>query len=693
MSDKSCDTFPYVDRDLSWMHFNHRILQEARREDVPLLERLSFLGIYSNNLDEFFRVRMASISRLACMQAKDKEMKIHREKARKLFCRLAEIDSSLADEYNIAIDEVREKLSQNGIHIVDENQIDENQKHFIKCRFREKISGFISPVWLSKFTGFSRESDDRIYLAVVLDGPSKKREFAVIDLPSDKCGRFMMLPDRNGEQYVIYLDDVIRLALPMIFPGMEFTDFKAYSFKFTKDAEFEIDNDLHMGPLEKISKAVKSRKKGAALRVLHDADIPSDLLDILISKLKLDRLDTVKASGRYQNHKDFISFPENCRPDMKYPAWKPIIRQELKRDDSLLSLIADKDRFIHVPYHSFDYVIRMLQEAAVSKNVKSIKITLYRLAKDSKVVEALICAARNGKKVTAVVELLARFNESSNIHYAKRMQDAGINVVFGVEGLKIHSKIIHIGMKCGRNIALVGTGNFHEGNARVYTDYFYMTSRNAIVKDVDAVFGFIKRPFRQPAFKSLLVSPINMRQKFIRLIDDEAEAARKGKEAWIKIKINHITDPEMVEKLYEAARAGVRIDLLVRGNCSLSPSLADGTANIRIIGIIDRYLEHSRIFIFHAGGKMKTYIGSADWMPRNLDNRVEVIAPIEDKIIKEDLLNTVTEGITDNTHGRIVDGSGSNIIPFPADGDIRRSQERLYDKYLLESLSTSNSNN
>ena len=686
MSDKSCDKFPYIDRDLSWMHFNHRILQEARRNDIPLLERLSFLGIYSNNLDEFFRVRMASLSRLAGMQAKDKEMKVHRAKARDLFARIAAMDSAFADEYNVAVKEVTSDLLRDGIHLVNECQLDESQLHFAKCLFREKISGFVSPVWLSRLTGFSRESDDRIYLAVDLDGPTRKREYAIIELPSDKCGRFIVLPSREGEQYVMYLDDVIRLALPMIFTGMGFTEFKAYSFKFTKDAEFEVDNDLRMGPLEKISKAVKSRKKGATLRVIHDAGMPAGLLDILMSKLQLDRLDTVKASGRYQNHKDFMSFPASCRPDLKYPLWKTIIKPELKGDDSLLDLISEKDRFIHVPYHSFDYVIRMLQEAAVSKNVKSIKITLYRLARDSKVVEALICAARNGKKVTAVVELLARFDESSNIHYAKRMQDAGINVVFGVEGLKIHSKIIHIGLKYGRNIALIGTGNFHEGNARVYTDYFMMTARHSIVKDVDAVFGFIKRPFNQPYFKSLLVSPVNMREQFVRLIDNEIDAARKGKKAWIKIKINHITDTEMVAKLYEASEAGVKIDLLVRGNCSLDVRPGGPTGNIRIVGIIDRYLEHSRIFIFHAGGKQKTFIGSADWMPRNLDNRVEVVTPVSDPMIKADMLRTVDLGLADNTHGRIVDGSGRNLFP-PHKGEKVRSQESLYDTYRLEAES------
>lgn len=672
--------FPYVDRDVSWMYFNHRILQEAWRKEVPLLERVSFLGIYSNNLDEFFRVRMAAISRVA--ELKGKDVASESREAADLFHRISSMDTRLSEEYATCVRNVTRSLDDNNIRIVDEKSIDPDQQHYIKCLFRKKISGFISPVWLSRLNGFSEESDSHIYLAVELSGPEMKTDYAVIELPTSTCGRFLTLPDRDGVNYVIYLDDVVRYCLPMIFPGMGYTDFKAYSFKFTKDAEIEIDNDMHAGPMEKIAKAVKSRKKGAALRVLYDGDMPQMLLRQLMRKLRLDKLDTVQSTGRYQNHKDFMSFPSQCRKDLKYPDWPAVIPPELKRTDSLMQLISEKDRFVHVPYQTFDYVIRLLQEAAVSKNVKSIKITLYRLAKNSKIAEALMCAARNGKKVTAVVELMARFDESSNISYSRKMHESGVTVVPGVEGLKIHSKIALITLKNGRNIAIVGTGNFHEGNAKVYTDYFMMTANPAVVDNVAKVFDIIKRPYRTQTFEHMLVSPFNMRETFYDLIAKETANAKKGKEAWIKIKINHITDEEMVRRLYKASQAGVKLDMLVRGNCSLVTGVKGVSENISIAGIIDRYLEHSRIFIFCNGGKTRYFMGSADWMPRNLDRRIEVVTEIFDPDLQADLMRTVNYGLRDNVQARVVDGSGRNEIR-KIDGETEpfRSQEELYKSY------------
>lgn len=680
MSDTHLPNNPYVDRDVSWMYFNHRILQEAWRKEVPLLERVSFLGIYSNNLDEFFRVRMATLSRIALLKGKD--MEEDSRKAADLFHRISSMDTRLAGEYSACIQNVTDDLAANNIRIVKETDLDDDQRHYVRCLFRKKISGFVSPIWLSKLEEFSRESDSHIYLAVELSGPEMKNDYAIIEIPTSTCGRFVTLPERDGTSYVMYLDDIIRFSLPMIFPGMGYTDFKAYSFKFTKDAEMEIDNDLHVGPMEKIAKAVKSRKKGAALRVLYDADMPQLMLKQLMKKMKLDKLDTVQQTGRYQNHKDFMSFPSSCRKDLKYPVWPPAIPLELKQNGSLMQIVAERDRFIQVPYQSFDYVIRLLQEAAVSKNVKSIKMTLYRLAHNSKIAEALMCAARNGKKVTAVVELLARFDESSNITYAKEMQDAGVNVVFGVEGLKIHSKLAQITLRNGRRISIVGTGNFHEGNAKVYTDYFLMTANPKVTDEVERVFDIIKRPYKSQNFDTLLVSPFNMRERFYELINKEIDHARKGKEAWIKVKINHITDEHMVELLYKASQAGVKIELLVRGNCSIVTGVPGVSENIQGAGIIDRYLEHSRIFIFCAGGKHRTFMGSADWMPRNLDRRIEVVTEVFDESLKSDLLRTVEYGLRDNVKARVVDGTGKNEIRKIA-GETQpfRSQEQLYNEY------------
>lgn len=680
---------PYLERDISWMYFNERILQEATRPHVPLLERLSFLGIYSNNLDEFFRVRMASQSRIA--ECGDRAAVRESEHAKKIIKQIGKLNAHYAKAYAQAVEQVTEELRRENICLVDDTEVTPGQLDFIRSYFRERLSGFIVPVWFSAIKWLDYENDENIYLAVKVSRtePRPVADYAFLEVPVGPCGRFVRLPDHEGRSYLMYLDDVVRCCLPLVFEGLGFTSFEAYTFKFTRDAEMEIDNDLRTGILQKISKGVKSRKRGEPLRVLYDARIPKDLLKRVLRKLDLDSLDTVLASGRYQNHKDFMRFPDCGRADLRYPTWTPILKRELDGPESLLDRIRQKDRFIHVPYHNFDSFIRILQEAAVSKEVESIKITLYRLARESKVVRALIGAARNGKKVTVVIELLARFDEASNINWSKRMQEAGIKVIFGVEGLKVHSKIVHIGMKRGADIACISTGNFHEGNARTYTDCMLMTASRRLVKDVDSVFGFIERPYTPVRFKELLVSPNEMKNRFVALINNEIKNRKSGKPAYIKIKINHITDPVMVEKLYEASRAGVDIDLLVRGNCSLVPGIPGVSDHIRIAGIIDRYLEHSRIFVFAAGGEERVFIGSADWMPRNLDNRVEVVTPVYDPEVKEEMKRIVDFGLRDTLQARIVDGEGKNLFKQPDEGGQPfRSQEALYEYYLNEEQAT-----
>ena len=672
---------PYLERDFSWMYFNRRILQEATRPHVPLLERMSFLGIYSNNLDEFFRVRMASQSRIAeCM---DKTASREREHARKIIKQIGKLNARYVKEYSDAVHQVISELNKENICLLSDTDLTPEQLSFIQTYYKEQLSGSIVPIWFSAVKLLDCENDENIYLAVKVSRqhPKASSDYAFLELPVSVCGRFVRLPDQDGKSYLMYLDDVIRCSLPLVFEGLGYTDFEAYAFKFTRDAEMEIDNDLRTGMLQKISKGVKSRRRGEPLRFLYDSEMPKDLLKRLLKKLDLDSLDTVLESGRYQNHKDLMRFPDCGRKNLKYPAWPSILKKELDGPDSILHKIQEKDRFIHVPFHHFDSFIRVLQEAAVSKQVASIKITLYRLAKESKVVKALIGAARNGKKVTVVIELLARFDEASNIDWSKKMQDAGIKVIFGVEGLKVHSKITHIGMKTGRDIACISTGNFHEGNARMYTDCMLMTASSHLVKEVNTVFDFIERPYSPVKFKDLLVSPNDMKKKFLTLIDNEIKNKRNGKPAYIQIKVNHITDPDIVNKLYEASQAGVDVDLVVRGNCSLVTGIPGVSSHIRIHGIIDRYLEHSRIFIFADGGEEKVFIGSADWMPRNLDHRIEVIAPIYDPAIKGEMKRIVEYGLKDTLQGRIVDGKGGNefwtsdeVTPF-------RSQEALYNYY------------
>lgn len=576
----------YLPRDISWMYFNRRILQEAMKERVPILERLSFLGIYSNNLDEFFRVRVATQSRVA--ECEDKAAHSEREEALKLIRQINKLNNRYSKEYEGAIKQVTAELEKENICLVNHVQLDEEQQLFVDSFYQQRLNGFISPVWLKSVKQLGNEADENIFLAVKMRKEGHKvGEYAIIELPVAQAGRFIRLPDKDGKNYLMYLDDVVRYCLPLIFHGMNYKHFEAYAFKFTKDAEMEIDNDLRNGMMQKISKGVKSRKRGEPLRVIYDASMPKDLLKRVMNKLNLDKLDTVLGGGKYHNHKDLMRFPDCGRKDLKYPEWTPVLKNELSGNVGMLELIRRKDRFIHVPYHSFDSYIRILQEAAINKEVKSIKTTLYRLAKDSKVVKALINAARNGKKVTVVIELLARFDEASNIDWSKKMQDAGIRVIFGVEGLKVHSKITYISMKTGADIACISTGNFHEGNARMYTDYMLMTAAKNVTRDVSLVFDFIERPYSPVRFKELLVSPNEMKQKFSRLINEEIKNKQAGKPAYILIKINHITDPVMVKKLYEASSHGVRIDLLVRGNCSLITGVPGVSDTIRINGIID----------------------------------------------------------------------------------------------------------
>ncbi len=670
----------YVERDVSWMYFNRRILQEAAKDSVPLLERLSFLGIYSNNLDEFFRVRVASISRLLDEPSLDKGTHHELKHSLKVINKLNE---QYSQEYTRTVDDVFARLADNGIRLIDNTQLTDEQKAYLRQFFYDKLNGLVNPIWLNAMDNLASLEDNRIYLLVERreTADDGKTRYAIVKIPDKQVGRWVKVPSgKADEAHIMYLDDVVRQCLPLIFLGLKPATYRAWSFKFTKDAEMEIDNDPEYGTLEKIKQGVDSRRHGDAVRMLYDGTMPKEAQRRVLDRIDIDELDTRLAGGRYQNHKDLMSFPDCGHKELKYPRWEHVMKDVFVEPDSILDRIREKDRFIHVPYQSFDGYIRVLQEAALKPEVKSIKTTLYRLAKDSKVVKALISAARNGKKVTAVVELLARFDEESNIKWSRRMQEEGVNVIFGVEGLKVHSKLLLIESKKG-DIACVGTGNFHEGNAKVYTDYIMMTARRGIVHEVAEVFRFIEHPYIHPQFRELMVSPNSMKRRLLRLIDVEIANAKAGKEAWLKMKINHITDKDMVAKLYEASQAGVKVDIVIRGNCSLVTGVAGLSDNIRCVGIIDRYLEHSRIIIFCNGGNNKYLIGSADWMPRNLLSRVEVYTSVYDPDLRRDLMRTIDLGLSDTTNGRLVDGRGTNELQA---GQPLRSQEELQKAYEKE---------
>lgn len=681
----------YIERDISWMSFNHRVLEQAQREDVPLLEQLSFLGIYSNNLDEFFRVRVATLNRI--VEYADKANKNLRERSEKTLKTVMKLNGRYAKEFAETVRNVTIALDKENIHLLNEKELNEDQQLFVKDFCLQQLVGNLSPTWLSAVKKLTASADDSIFLAVRLqqwcDNKKKPiKEYAIIELPVGRYGRFVQLPsieesdlDAEGiahkthNHYIMYLDDVLRCALPYMFPGTDFNQFEAWSFKFTKDAEMEIESDIQGGMLQKIAKGVRSRKNGLPVRFIYDEQMPKEVLKRIMERLNISASDTILQSGRYQNHKDLMKFPDCGRTDLKYPKWPAITKPEFQ-ETGILDKIRERDRFIHVPYHSFDAYINLLREAAINPEVKSIKTTLYRLAKDSKVIGALIAAARNGKSVTVVIELLARFDEESNIDWSRKMAEAGINVITGVEGLKIHSKITLIGCK-GANIACISSGNFHEGNARAYTDLMLMTARRPIVNDVERVFQFIETPYLPVRFKELLVSPNDMKRQLLALINQEIKNHNQGLPSGILAKVNHVTDEEIVKKIYEAASSGVKVRLLVRGNCSLVPDLPELNGNLQLNHIIDRYLEHSRILVFANGTDLehpeiieedgshkhfKVFIGSADWMPRNLDHRIEVYTPIYDNEIKREARLIVEYGMKD-------------------DKDNFRSQPALYEHY------------
>ena len=672
----------YVERDISWCYFNYRILKEAQNNNVPLYERLSFLGIYSSNLDEFYKVRVATLKRIAENTSKDfkKEKNLAKSTLKKIYS----LVSDYSKEYNEASKKVFEELKNKDVILLDDLTVNDEQKEYLRSYFVKNISLDINPLILSKKADFSSVNDTHIYLAIKMSEPLNNKEdkncYALIALPTSHCGRFISLPSKDNKHYYIYLDDVVRLNLDYIFKNLPYLKFEAYAFKFSKDAEMEIESDPEEGVLKSISLAVKERKKGIPVRVVFGEGMPKDLQEKLIKKLEIDDTDIITKGGKYHNNKDLMKFPRLNIAGLSYPEWPQSFEKAFKVTPSLIDIISKKDILVHVPYESFNAFINVLQEAAISPNVNEIKASIYRAAKDSKVIQALINASKNGKKVTCMVELLARFDESSNILISQTLKDAGVDVLTGKEGFKVHGKIVYIRVKNGKDIAIISTGNFHEGNAKTYTDCLLFTSNPKIVNEVKEIFSYIANPYEKHNFKNLLVSPLHMQSVFERLIKNEIKNHNAGLPSGIKIKINHITDKAMVKLLYEASTKGVKVDLLIRGNSSLVPNLPGVSENISIHAIIDRYLEHSRIFVFENGGNPLVYMGSADWMPRNLYNRIEVITPVYDEDIKKELIMIVNSGLKDNVKGVIANGK-DEYERYINDDKPFRSQEELYNYY------------
>ena len=686
----------YVNRELSWLKFNARVLQEAADEKVPLLERLRFAGIFSNNLDEFFKVRYATVKRVAMNESSDKELGVH---AKELLEEITKEVIQLQDESLSIINTITEELEKEQIFIVNEKTLLPEHEAFVNTYFYDKVRPALFTIILNDLEKFPQLKDDVAYLAVKMtlkedekaSGVQKffsskaykeKIQYALIELPTT-LNRFIELPQVGDKHYIIMLDGVIRFCLHLIFSIFNYESLSANMIKITRDAELDIDDDLSKSFVEKISTSVEDRRKGAPVRFVYDKTIDKDTLHFLIEKMGIVNTDSVIPGGRYHNRRDYMSFPSLGRTDLTYAPIHPLPVKGLTSEESLLKKIAEKDYLQFTPYHTFSNIIWFLREAALDPKVKSVKITIYRLAKNSQVVNSLINAVKNGKKVTVQIELQARFDEESNIRYAEQLKAEGVKLIFGVRGLKVHSKICVIEREEGKGIkryGFISTGNFNESTAKVYTDYTLFTANQDILKEVNKVFNFFETNYNIQKYKHLIVSPHYTKKILKQLIDEEIKNAKAGKEAYIKLKMNNITSYKMIDKLYEASRAGVKIQMIVRGICCLVPGIEGMSENIEVISIVDKFLEHPRLFIFGNNGNPKIYISSADWMTRNISFRVEVGCPIYDETIKQELIDTFEISWADNVKARVIDQAQDNHYR-PHTLPAQRSQVALYEYY------------
>jgi len=673
-----------INRDISWLYFNNRVLQEAANQEVPLVERARFLGIFSNNLDEFFRVRVATIRRMTSWR-KEAIAELH-EDPKVLLNRIQDIVIKQQDKFYRIYKNLLKEFEKENVFMLDENDLSEKHLEYIKTFFRQRVRPSLVPIMLSNKREFPRLKDKTIYLAVKIHNKEGKEKsiYALIEVPSEVLPRIIELPKEDNKRHIILLDDIIRVGLPNIFAAFQYDYIEAFTIKITRDAELDISEDISESFLNKIRQSIQNRKIGSATRFIYDENIPKDLLNYIIDRSQIEKRDNVIPGGRYHNFKDFIGFPDVGTAKLRYTPLLPLEHPNFKNEVSLLNVILKKDVMLHFPFHAFYYVLDILREAAIKPTVTSIKMTLYRVASNSRVINALIVAAKNGKNVTVVIELQARFDEENNILWARRLEEEGVKVIFGVSGLKVHSKLILIKERVSKKNILyahVGTGNFHEGTASTYTDLSLFTCNSNITNEVQKVFRFFKDNYKRSTYRSLFVSPTNTRRNFIKLIDYEIKNARNGEEAYIIIKINHIVDEEMIQHLYDASSAGVKIHLIVRGNCAIVPKIKGLSDNITITSVVDRFLEHTRIFAFCHGGNEKYYISSADWMARNLDSRIEVTTPILDKKIQQEIRDLLDIYLKDNVKARIVDSKGSNKFVKPDDGKLIRSQIEVYKYY------------
>ena len=660
--------FNFVNREMSWLNFNERVLEEASDQTVPLIERLRFLGIFSNNLDEFFQVRFASVKRIA-QSGKSGKKVLGGIEAKDLLKSITNKVIELQQKSNTILNDIENELRKEKIFFINENQVKPYQVQYLTDYFLEKINPSLVTVILKE--EFQDFTDNKTFLAIKMElnsnvntDLSENKIYAFIELPK-KLDRFIVLPiEKNGMQFIMMLDDLIRFHFHLIFSMFDYKKIDAHMFKITRDGELDIEENFGKSYAEKIMNSVRDRIFADPVRLVHDKNIDPITLEKVMTKLGVKSQESLIPGGRYHRRADYMKFPSLNRSDMMYQKTFPLSVKNLGLEENIIQAVSKKDYLIYTPYHSFSYLIKFLREAALDPNVKTIKITLYRLAKYSQVVSSLINAVKNGKKVVVYVELQARFDEENNINIADRLEKSGVQIIMGVRGLKVHSKICLV-LRDEKNkikkYGFISTGNFNEQTAKIYTDYTLFTSNQKILKDVSKVFNFLEVNYEFKRYKHLIVSPHYTYQRLVELIDNEIQNKNLGKKSKIKLKLNSITNYKIISKLYEASNAGVKIEMIVRGVCCLIPGVKDMSENIKVIGVVDKYLEHPRIYIFENAGKPNIYISSADWMTRNFENRIEVTCPIYDIDLQNQILDTFDISWRDNVKSRFINELKGNI--------------------------------
>ncbi|EHK9178116.1 polyphosphate kinase 1 [Vibrio parahaemolyticus] len=671
----------YIEKELSWLSFNERVLQEAADKTVPLIERIRFLGIFSNNLDEFYKVRFADVKRRILIN----QERGGSDNSKRLLSKMQAKALKLNEQFDELYSELIREMARRRIFLVNEHQLDEAQEKWITKYFRKEVMPHITPLLMKdEIDVLQFLKDEYAYIAIELRKEDHS-QYALIEIPTDHLPRFVMVPEQKGKRRktIILLDNIIRYCLDELFKGFfDYDELAGYAMKMTRDAEYDLRNEIEYSLLEQMSAGVNQRLTAMPVRFVYEREMPQEMLDFLCSKLRISNYDNLIPGGRYHNFKDFIAFPNVGREYLENKPMPPMKCADFEGYANSFEAIKAKDILLYYPYHTFDHIGELVRQASFDPKVLSIKINIYRVAKDSRLMNSLIDAVHNGKNVTVVVELQARFDEEANIEWSKVLTEAGVHVIFGAPGLKIHSKLLMISRREGDDIiryAHIGTGNFHEKTARIYTDFSLLTADQEITNEVRNVFGYIENPYRPVKFNHLMVSPRNSRTQIYRLIDNEIANAKAGKKAGLTIKVNNLVDKGIVTRLYAASNAGVKINMIIRGMCALVPGIEGVSENIRIISIVDRFLEHPRVVITHNDGDPQVYISSADWMTRNIDHRIEVAAPVRDPRLKQRIIDITNIHFTDTVKARLIDKEMSNSYVPRGNRKKVRSQVAIYD--------------